>query len=437
MTFLMSSVMPNISAASLKDMKDEQNELEKKKSDLNSGIQQKTTEIISNQSTIEKIIEQITILNNKVQETNDNINRMELEIKETTTEIEALQLSIKDLIQKIEERDLVLRERVQVMQVKGGTIDYIDVLLGANSFSDFIDRFSAVSTIMDADRTIMKQQAADQEQLEEEKTSVEEKLAEQVENKSELVEMKKSLESQKNEKNNLVSQLEVEQAKLKTEKSTLEEHYHEAHEMSKEVEQEIVAEQKRLAEVARKAAEEKKRKAAEAAAAEKAAAAARAAANKNKSSSASASASVSTYVPPVSNGTWTRPASGRVSSEFGYRNHPIYGVSRLHAGTDIANSTGTGVVAAGDGVVSTARYHSTFGNHIVITHSVNGAIFTTVYAHLSSMGVSPGQVVEKGQSIGKIGSTGASTGPHLHFEFHVGYYSSGSGAVNPRRYVPM
>ncbi|WP_438316209.1 murein hydrolase activator EnvC family protein [Sporosarcina sp. FA9] len=422
-TFLMSSIMPNISAASLKDMKDEHNELEKKKNDLNSGIKQKTTEIVENQSTIAKIIEQITILNNKVTETNDNIERMEFEIEETTTEIEALKISIKDLIQKIKERDLVLRERVQVMQVKGNTVNYLDVLLGANSFSDFIDRFSAVSTLMDADRTIMKQQAADQEQLEVEKTVVEQKLAEQEENKSELEEMKKSLESQKNEKDSLVSQLEVEQSKLKTEKSNLEEDYHEAHELSKEVEQEIVAEQKRLAEVARKAAEEKKRKAAAAAAA------ARAAANNRNSSSS--------YTPPVSNGTWTRPASGRVSSEFGYRNHPIYGISKLHAGTDIANSIGTRVVAAGDGVVSTARFHGTLGNHIVVTHSVNGSIFTTVYAHLSSIGVSPGQVVEKGQAIGKIGSTGASTGPHLHFEFHVGYYSSGSGAVNPRRYVPI
>ena len=108
--------------------------------------------------------------------------------------------------------------------------------------------------------------------------------------------------------------------------------------------------------------------------------------------------------------------------------------SRLHRGTDIANSTGTTIVAAGDGVVSTAEWHNSFGNHIILTHSVNGKIYTTLYAHLSSLGVSSGQAVEKGQVIGRMGSTGDSTGPHLHFEFHVGYYSSqGSSAVNPRR----
>ena len=78
---------------------------------------------------------------------------------------------------KIAERDVVLRERIRAMQIKGGTIDYIDVLLGASSFADFIDRFSAVSTLMDADRHIMKQQADDGRLLEEEKSKVEQKLS--------------------------------------------------------------------------------------------------------------------------------------------------------------------------------------------------------------------------------------------------------------------
>ena len=109
--------------------------------------------------------------------TNDNIDRVEAEIDQTTDEIEALHSSIKELEHKIAERDVVLRERVHAMQIRGGTIDYFDVLLGANSFSDFIDRYSAVSTLMDADRSIMRQQAADQEKLEEEKMIVEQKLS--------------------------------------------------------------------------------------------------------------------------------------------------------------------------------------------------------------------------------------------------------------------
>ena len=78
----------------------------------------------------------------------------------------------------------------------------------------------------------------------------------------------------------------------------------------------------------------------------------------------------------------------------------------------------------------------TYGNVIMVTHSIDGQIFTTVYAHLSSINTSAGQQVAKGQFIGKIGTTGASTGPHLHFEMHIGNWSaSGPSAVNPLRYV--
>ncbi len=146
--------------------------------------------------------------------------------------------------------------------------------------------------------------------------------------------------------------------------------------------------------------------------------------------------SSSSYLPPVSNGTWTKPASGTYTSSFGWRTHPIYGTQRQHRGADIANSTGTSVVSAGDGVVSHAGPMGTYGNVIMVTHSIDGQIFTTVYAHLSSINTSAGQQVAKGQFIGKIGTTGASTGPHLHFEMHIGNWSaSGPSAVNPLRYV--
>jgi len=113
-------------------------------------------------------------------------------------------------------------------------------------------------------------------------------------------------------------------------------------------------------------------------------------------------------------------------------------VSKQHRGSDIANSVGTPIVAAGEGVVSRAQFHSSYGNHIMITHVINGQTYTTLYAHMSSLSVSAGQHVSKGQLIGKMGSTGSSTGSHLHFEFHIGYYSGyGPSAVNPSNYVPM
>jgi len=459
--FLLSTAVasPAVSANSLNDLQQEKKMIEDQKIQLNSGIKQKEIELTSNKSSIESITEQIKTLDAKVEETMTNIQRVEEEIAETTKEIEALQVSIIDLEVKIAERDVVLRDRVRAMQVTGGTVNYLDVLLRANSFSDFIDRFSAVTTLLDADRNIMQQQADDVEQLEQEKALVEEKLAEQETSKNELLGLKASLDSQKQEKNTLVKQLEEKQKKINAEKNDLEFTYEAVHEISNELEQEIVAEQTRIAEIARIAAEDRKRKAAEAAQVAQAAEASRAAqaskvtqaskATRNSGSSSSSSSSSSSAgsssvskssapSPSVSSGSWTKPANGRTSSGFGWRIHPISGQSSQHRGADIANSTGTPIVAAGDGVVSRAQSHSSYGNHIMITHVIDGQTYTTLYAHLSSMGVSPGQHVSKGQVIGKMGSTGNSTGPHLHFEFHIGYYSGyGPSAVNPRNYVPM
>ncbi|WP_342510060.1 peptidoglycan DD-metalloendopeptidase family protein [Sporosarcina sp. FSL K6-2383] len=401
-------------ASPLSDLKQEKKEAEQKKNELNQGIEQKSAEIKTNVSTIDKILKQISELNSKIDNTNTNINRVIEQINQTTVEIDELKVSIADLEKKIEERDEVLRERVRAMQVKGGKVNYLDVLLGANSFADFIDRFSAVNTLMDADRKIMTQQAEDVEQLENEKALVEQKLAQQEVDKAELEGLKASLLTQKKDKDKLIDQLEIEQAELKDEKNHLETVLDEVVEVEEELQQKIAAEQKRIAEIARKAAEKK-------AAEERA----RREAAKNNSSQS---------IPAVSSGSWTRPANGRFTSSFGWRS--LGGISRQHRGADIANSVGTPIVSAADGIVSYAGSLGTYGNLVMVTHYLEGQTFTTVYAHLSSIGVSVGTQVDKGQYIAAMGNTGRSTGPHLHFEIHVGNWTaSGPSAVNPLRYV--
>ncbi|MBO1911340.1 hypothetical protein J4G37_41940, partial [Microvirga sp. 3-52] len=149
---------PSAFASSLNDMKEEKQNLDKKKEELNTGIKVKDSEISKVESKVEAIRTQINELTNKVNKTNADIEQVEEEIAQTTKEIKELQESIVQLEKRIEERDVVLRDRIRAMQVTGGQVNYLDVLLGANSFSDFIDRFSAVSTLMEADRDIMKQQ---------------------------------------------------------------------------------------------------------------------------------------------------------------------------------------------------------------------------------------------------------------------------------------
>jgi murein DD-endopeptidase MepM/ murein hydrolase activator NlpD len=107
------------------------------------------------------------------------------------------------------------------------------------------------------------------------------------------------------------------------------------------------------------------------------------------------------------------PVSGSMSSPFGYRVHPISGVRKLHTGVDISVGSGVKIVAAGNGVVILASWYGGYGNAVVIDH---GAGLSTLYAHQSSLAVSVGQSVSEGDVIGYVGSTGYSTGPHLHFE---------------------
>jgi len=115
---------------------------------------------------------------------------------------------------------------------------------------------------------------------------------------------------------------------------------------------------------------------------------------------------------------WPSAASDYVTSFFGTRLHPILGVYKTHSGIDIGAGYGTAILAAADGVVTTAAYDAGgYGNYLIIDHG-NGNM--TLYAHMSQMSVGVGQTVTQGQTIGLVGSTGLSTGPHLHFEVYVG-----------------
>ncbi|MDP1393399.1 peptidoglycan DD-metalloendopeptidase family protein [Lysinibacillus capsici] len=411
---------PSAYATSLSDLKEEKKQVETKKNQLNSSISTKSNAITANQEKQQQILDQIQALNAEIDKTNSNIKKVQADIRATNEEIKKLEASIEELLHKIEERDLLLQERARAIQA-GGSVSYLDVLLGSNSFVDFIDRFSAVNALLEADRQIIQDQKDDKQKLEEQKQSVEEKRKNLEGKKAELERLKASLDSQKTEKNKLVDQLEKEQEKLKSEKVLLEKEYSEALEVSQELQDQIIAEQNRLAEIARQ--QEAKRKAA-------AAAAAAAAANNGGGSSGG------TVHAPQSNGTWIKPTNGRLTSPYGWRN--LGAGPEFHYGVDLANATGTPIWAAADGVVSYAAPLSSYGNVVIVTHSIDGQIYTTVYAHLSAFNVSVGQEVTQGQQIAAMGSTGRSTGPHLHFEVHIGPWKGQAvGSVNPLKYIPL
>lgn len=428
--------IPAAHAESLNELKNKQQEVQQKKNEVNSGISEKAHKIAENDSKLDEIMQKILVLDNKIQETEDKIDAVQAKIDETKSEIEALQASIVELQRKIDERTELLKERARAIQLSGGSVDYIDVLLGANSFVDFIDRFSAVNTLIEADREIMREQASDKKLLAEQKAQVETKLAEQEQRKAELVKLKASLDGQKQEQAQLEKDLQAEQDRLAKEKYVLEDEHGELEAISAGLASKIEKEQARLAELARQA--ELKRKREEAAARKAAAAKAKAqAAAKAKTSAGKSSAPAISYASaptPARNANFIKPASGRYTSGFGGRDIGVGAES--HLGLDIANATGTPIVAAAGGYVTFAGNMGGYGNVVIMTHSINGRSYATAYAHMSSIGVSAGQAVSQGQYVGAIGSTGRSTGPHLHFEIHIGSWNgSRSNAVNPAPYI--
>lgn len=132
-------------------------------------------------------------------------------------------------------------------------------------------------------------------------------------------------------------------------------------------------------------------------------------------------------LPPYRGGRFSYPVNGRITSGFGMRYHPILHITRMHAGCDFGAPIGTSIRAAAGGVVIHSSYMNGYGNVVIIDH---GGGLSTVYAHCSRIVVSDGQSVRRGQYIANVGSTGLSTGPHLHFEVRVN-----GKPVDPRRYL--
>lgn len=401
-----------LASAELSELKNEKHQIEQKKNDLDATIQKKDTQLQANIEEQQAAVEKIQALTVEIAETNDKLFTLTNEIATLNNTIEQLSASIAELERKIEERNELIIERARAVQARG-KVTYVDVLLSSSSFMDFIDRFSAVNTLMDADRKIIMDQEADQARLESEKAEIEQRKKDVESKKAKVEELKATLAKQKSEQDQLIVALEKAEAQLKKEKQMLEVEHEEAVNLTEELQNKIIAEQERIAEIARQ---------------EAAKAAQRSSAPEGSASSAP--------LPTTSAGTWTRPSTGPITSKHGWRN--LGGGDEYHYGLDIGSAYGSAVVAAADGVVSHAAPLGSYGNLIMVTHSIDGEIFTTVYAHLSGYNVTQGQTVTKGQQIGRVGSTGRSTGPHLHFEVHTGTWQGQRvNNINPMYYIPF
>jgi len=373
------------------------------------------------QSQINRLRDQQRDIRRQMQEAQAQINSLAFERLEalaqksvlddrialTIMEIDLINETIDQLIILLEEKELEVieaetREDIQLQRYRtrvrdmeeNGVITYLDIIFNAASFSDLLARIDFVTEIMRADETLYQnlvtarlETIAAKERLEETKEELEEELI--------LLEIREA---------ELLERLEEAEALIRRIQSdfdavtALHETYaSEAERVQREI-NEAVAELERQ-EAARRAAE----------------------AARGGSSGGSGRSNWAT-----GDLTWPVPSSSAVSSYFGVRRHPVFGTNRMHNGIDIPARHGSNVVAAAEGTVIISTYNSSFGNYIVISH---GGGLTTLYAHLSSRSVSRNDTVTRGQVIGRVGSTGVSTGPHLHFET-----SLNGTRVNPLNY---
>ncbi|WHX40204.1 peptidoglycan DD-metalloendopeptidase family protein [Mesobacillus sp. AQ2] len=411
-------------AASISEMQKEKNALQNKRSGINSEINKNKSKIGELQTEQQSLNDQIKKLDLGVEDAEKKIEVKNAEIAQTTAEIEQLKVEIAELIKRIEKRNELLKDKARSFQENGGTVNYIDVLLGAQSFSDFVDRVSAVTTIVQADKDILEQHRLDKEELEKKQNEVETKLNNLQGMKKELEALKVKLNAQIKEKNKLMSTLKHEEEQMHAENLEMSEAADVLAAQEAAMAQAIQLEKKRQAEIAAERARQAEL------ARQRAAAAAKAKSSGGGSTSTPAPDPEPVAAAPSSGGMIIMPASGRISSGLGSR------WGSYHAGIDIANrGSNVPIHAAADGVVIRSYYSSSYGNVIFVAHSINGQTWTTVYAHMSARMASNGQVVSRGQRIGTMGNTGQSYGQHLHFELHRGSWNaSKSNAVNPAAY---
>ncbi len=341
-----------------------------------SEIENQMQRIESRKVEVKQDLAQIEV---KLNTTQEKIQTLDMQIGDTTLKAQDAAVQLDEAMQRVEERDELLKTRVKIMY-EMGNVSYLEVLLGAKDFGDFLNRLDAVKLIVDSDIRILEDNIKDRETVEAKKREIENHLANLEGMYSQASQLKNQLHEQQKERTVAIAQLEqqeveLEETKLQQENAMLD----------------LMAQMKSALSEKNKLLTQKK----------------------------------------YTGGrfAWPVPSSSSITSQFGLRKDPFTGRTAGHNGLDIGAPQGTAIVAAADGVVIISGYVRGYGNMISIDH---GGDLSTVYGHIREGGlmVKENQSVKKGQKIAEVGSTGRSTGPHLHF----GVYK-GRTAVDPLGYL--
>ena len=357
------------------------------------------------QSEVEKLDKQLNEISGKVKEFESRLSKKRQEIADTESALNKAKEQEKKQYRN-------MKKRIQFMYENGQT-SYVEMLLSADSFTDFLNAVEYITQISQYDRKMLKEYqnmqvtiADTQKTLETDYASLQSLQAKVQEEKQAVA----ALESaKKGELNDVADDL--------TDAQTVAKAYEAEIQAQNEVIAQIQAAQKRAAE--QQAAQQQAQAAEE---------------NQGATDAAGENQTTAQNTTPSGNGQstgsmmWPCPSSKRVTSDYGPRTSPTNGASSNHKGIDIGAAYGADIVAADGGTVLVATYSSSGGNYVIIDH---GGGLCTVYMHASSLTVSAGQTVSKGQVIAKVGSTGISTGNHLHFGVTLnGVYVSPWGYVS-------
>ena len=357
------------------------------------------------QSEVEKLDKQLNEISGKVKELESQLSKKRQEIANTESALNKAKEQEKKQYRS-------MKKRIQFMYENGQT-SYVEMLLSADSFTDFLNAVEYITQISQYDRKMLKEYQNMQVTIADTQKTLETDYA-----------SLQSLQAKVQEEKQAVAALE---SAKKGELNDVADDLTDAQSVAKAYEAEIQAQNEVIAQIqaAQKRAAEQQAAQQQAQAAEE---------NQGATDAAGENLNTAQNTTPSGNGQstgsmmWPCPSSKRVTSDYGPRTSPTNGASSNHKGIDIGAAYGADIVAADGGTVLVATYSSSGGNYVIIDH---GGGLCTVYMHASSLTVSAGQTVSKGQVIAKVGSTGISTGNHLHFGVTLnGVYVSPWGYVS-------
>lgn len=432
---LLFSIIPTVSAASSSEIRKQINAMQEQREELKSQKEalkqqrQETEDEIENLISEKYVIDQeITILYQEIALIEEQVAAYRLLIADKQDELEDAQALLADLTDKN-------RERIRTMEEEG-TLSYWAVLFQANSFSDLLDRLNMIEEIAASDQRRLKQMsdaakevASAQEDLTVEKQAVEQTLTELDDAQQELEQKRQEAEeiiqtliAKCDEIDGLAELLEQEDEELLNDIALKEQEYNQA--KLEEYLAWLATSETTTAPTEPPTTQPTTAPEGETSTTE--APTETTAPSNNGTGTNNGTGSTGN----TSGATWLVPCSYvYVSSPFGDRDQPTAGASTNHKGVDLAAASGTPIYATRSGTVTIARSSSSAGNYVTINH---GDGYSSVYMHMTNYVVSVGQSVSAGQLIGYVGSTGISTGPHLHFGItYNGTY------VNPALYVNL